>query len=202
MGLFEKCSKLKRKDISDKFYGYHSTNNINDVESASRYLDNIITYLNDYTYESDNNFVMAGRKKFVYDELIEIINGIKKVEEPIYFILGSLEEFICNNNFISSGELDGKEFFELREKNDNYISKGYISLEEKEYIQKMISSIKQYLTKNNLTKEEAIKLYSDKFGGFPSFLMMGASDENIIKAIMHSLETGEEITADNKDYDY
>lgn len=34
-----------------------------------------------------------------------------------------------------------------------------------------------------MTREEAIEAYTEKFGGFPYFLMMGASDTAIITAV-------------------
>lgn len=106
---------LKRNYIA-KFYGYHSKNNINDKETATNYLSEITTYLNKYFYESNNDFVMIGRKKFVYDEVMDILDGNKKVENPIYFVLGSLEEFMCNNNFISFGGMSGEDFAKMRDK--------------------------------------------------------------------------------------
>lgn len=150
--LFKK-KKLKRKDIA-KFYGYHSKNNINDKETAINYLNEITNYLNKYSYESNNDFLMLGRKKFVYDEVMDILNGNKKVDDPIYFVLGSLEEFICNNNQVYFSDvdksklkngniIDGKDYVEIRNKNDNYIKYGYICLEEKEYIISMIKAIKE-----------------------------------------------------------
>ena len=41
--------------------------------------------------------------------------------------------------------------------------------------------------------EEAINEYKKKFGGFPYFLFMGASEETIIVAIEEALELGKEI---------
>lgn len=38
-----------------------------------------------------------------------------------------------------------------------------------------------------------IAAYSKKFGGFPSFLLLGADDEYIIKVLTKCLETGEEL---------
>ena len=93
---------MKRSDIADKFYGYHSKNNINDPKLAINYLDQLIEFLDNYQYESDNDFIMKGNKKSIYDEIVSILDGTKKEENPIYFILGSLEEFICNNNYIPS----------------------------------------------------------------------------------------------------
>lgn len=44
-----------------------------------------------------------------------------------------------------------------------------------------------------MTREEAIKAYEDKFGGFPYFLMMGVLDEILVREVEKALESGEEI---------
>lgn len=44
-----------------------------------------------------------------------------------------------------------------------------------------------------MTKQEAINAYVEKFGGWPGFLMMGASDEYIIESVKRAIETGREI---------
>ena len=44
-----------------------------------------------------------------------------------------------------------------------------------------------------MTREEAINKYVDKFGGWPHFLMMGASDEYVVQQVREALKTGEEI---------
>lgn len=44
-----------------------------------------------------------------------------------------------------------------------------------------------------MTREEAIAVYIEKFGGYPHFLMMGASDEAVITAVKKALKSGEEI---------
>ena len=53
-----------------------------------------------------------------------------------------------------------------------------------------------------MTKNEAIKKYIEKFGGFPYFLFLGASDEEIISSVTEALESGLEIKVQNKDADY
>lgn len=53
-----------------------------------------------------------------------------------------------------------------------------------------------------MTKEEAIKAYTDMFGGFPYFLMMGTSDEVVVKAVQKSLESKQEIEPAHKDAIY
>lgn len=52
-----------------------------------------------------------------------------------------------------------------------------------------------------MTRNEAIQAYIDKFGGFPYFLMMGASDEHVIEQVQKSLKSGQEIKSnDNNIY--
>lgn len=46
-----------------------------------------------------------------------------------------------------------------------------------------------------MTKEEAIKRYSKRFGGFPYMLYGTASDELIIADVEEALRTGREIEA-------
>jgi len=52
------------------------------------------------------------------------------------------------------------------------------------------------------TIENAIKDYTDKFGGFPHFLFMGAPDETIINAIKEAIENNKEITQNDSNIDY
>lgn len=50
--------------------------------------------------------------------------------------------------------------------------------------------------------EILVKKYIQKFGGFPYYLFMGASDESIKEAILESLKIGKEITASNEGLDF
>lgn len=52
------------------------------------------------------------------------------------------------------------------------------------------------------TVENAIKDYTDKFGGFPHFLFMGASDELIINAVKDALANNKEISSTDSNVDY
>ncbi len=145
--------RLKREDLANKFYGYHIKNKINSSDLAINYLNELQDYLNNYDYENDRDFIMGGRKKFVYDEIVEILNGNKSVDDPLYFVLGSLEEFMCNQNQVyaedvdkskwKNGVIDGHDIKELRDKNDRYSNNGIICLEEKEYIDNIINAIKK-----------------------------------------------------------
>lgn len=53
-----------------------------------------------------------------------------------------------------------------------------------------------------MTAEEAIRLYTEKFGGFPYFLFRGAADSYIIDSVQRALETGQEIRAADENADY
>ena len=53
-----------------------------------------------------------------------------------------------------------------------------------------------------MTRDEAIKAYTDKFGGVPYFLMMGAPDNVIVEVVEKSLQIGQEIEPDVKDAVY
>ena len=119
--------------------------NIELKEQALDFLNELVLDLNKYEYPSNNDFVFGGRKKFTYDEIFDILDGKQKESKPLYFVLGLLDEFISNNNHISMGEYDGKDFTEIRDKNDRYISTGVICLEEKNCIDNIINKIKDYL---------------------------------------------------------
>lgn len=47
-----------------------------------------------------------------------------------------------------------------------------------------------------MTADKAIDLYVEKYGGFPYFAFMGASDETIIEAVKKALDTGAEIVVE------
>ena len=143
----ENSKKLLVRESLSELYGYHSKNNVIDEKSALEYLNNIIQTLSEYSFKSDEKFVLLGRKKIIYDEINDILNGTKKVDNPIYFVLGSLEEFIRNNNFVymSDSEYWEKGWDDLRNRNDIYSKNNIICLEEKNVIEKIINKIKDYI---------------------------------------------------------
>lgn len=47
-----------------------------------------------------------------------------------------------------------------------------------------------------MTVEDAVNIYSQKFGGFPWELVCCCSDEEIVKKAINAVETGNEITAE------
>lgn len=139
------------QEVASKYYGKHSNINIEDIDSISNYLNKMESFLNNYEYESSSDFIFCGRKKFIYDEIMKIMNGTKSVDNPIYFVLGSLEEFLSNNNDVHISDSDEIEmnWNELRDANDRYISTGVICLEEINYIRRIISLLKNGLEDSN-----------------------------------------------------
>lgn len=53
-----------------------------------------------------------------------------------------------------------------------------------------------------MSAEEAKAEYIKKFGGFPEFLFMGATESVIVEEIKKALESGEEIKPVYEDGDY
>lgn len=53
-----------------------------------------------------------------------------------------------------------------------------------------------------MTRQEAEAAYIEKFGGYPSFLLMGADDETIVEKLSKCLETGKELEPEFSDADY
>lgn len=52
------------------------------------------------------------------------------------------------------------------------------------------------------TREDAVKAYEEMFGGFPEYLLMGASDDYVIWQVRRALRLGREITADERGVAY
>ena len=46
------------------------------------------------------------------------------------------------------------------------------------------------------TEDDAINAYTERFGGFPYFLFMGAEEDYIISEVVKALETDREIEAE------
>lgn len=156
---------LKRKELRDKYVYYYEKNDISDNEHILMFLEGILKYLEEFEYEYDENFVFCGRKRFLYDEIIKIVNGEQKENDPVHFMLGSLNEFMRDDNFVSFGEEEaGIGFVELRNKNDLYSKKGIICKQEKIKIEEIINIIKRYINKckevNNVNSTEK---YNEKY---------------------------------------
>ena len=154
------ASKLKRKDIADKIHEYKSNNSENN-NYVNEFLNIVEDYISKSMFEYDDDFIFGGRKKFLYDEFNNCLDNVSnQFDESIFRAISNIEEFICSNNygtFIESTDnsksIDGKTIALLREKNDRYSSKGYICLQEKEYIEMMVSKLKDLLKKFSVNYE-------------------------------------------------
>ena len=52
------------------------------------------------------------------------------------------------------------------------------------------------------TEEDAINAYTERFGGFPHFIFMGAEEDVIIDAVVKALETDRMIEPKNNEVIY
>lgn len=167
-------NRLKRKDLNNKYDYYHVKNKINDKKQALIYLNELLNYLNQFDYYDDDNFIFGGRKKYLYDEIVRIIRNEQKEKEPLYFVLGSLEEFMCNGNMLNYNDvdkskwingkiIDGKDFIELRNKDDLYTNSGYICKQEKLKIIEIIDMIKKYIVDDMEKKDMGLFNKKDKY---------------------------------------
>lgn len=50
-----------------------------------------------------------------------------------------------------------------------------------------------------MTAAEAKEKYIEMFGGYPSFLLMGADDDAIVEALVPCIESGHELEAPDPD---
>lgn len=145
-------NKLKRTLINDKYGSYHMKNNIKTSEFAKKYIKELTSYLNGFDYENDSDFIFEGRRKFLYDEVFKILNGEQIEKNPIYFILGNIDEFMCYPNYITTNISS-----ELKKKNDDYNKKGYICKEEKDKLIEMLNELNKYINQN---KKELLRFAS------------------------------------------
>ena len=113
-------------------------------------------------------------EKYLYDEIVRIIRNEQKGKEPLYFVLGSLEEFMCNGNMLNYNDVDkskwingkiieGKDFIELRNKDDLYTNSGYICKQEKLKIIEIIDMIKEYIVDDMEEKDMGLFNKKDKY---------------------------------------
>ena len=146
--------KLLRGELGRKYYGYYSRHHIKTSEEAEKYLDKLDKYISNHKYKSNSNFKVMGKKKNKYEEIIQILSKKKEVDNPINYVLGSLEEIIYNPNHIYFSDVDRdkwvdtnvinqKDLKELIESDYKYYQSGVICLEEKEFIESVIHDIKE-----------------------------------------------------------
>ena len=149
MGLFN--TRATRKEVAEKICKCHNSENyVND------FIKVVEEFIAKHKFKSDSEYILCGRKKLLYNEFYDCLDRKKWLDEdPIAFAVGDLKEFICLEcNFISAQDVDkskwqdgkiilGSDVAELRKKVDSYYIKGYICLEEKEYIVKMLDRLKK-----------------------------------------------------------
>lgn len=170
-------------------------------------------------YESETNkeeLNLIGRKntELSIDEIVRVKKYSQKLFEKVNNISEELskkvQDFAKEHNYETAEYLcdwNGFQCFEpiFNEDQPSYIGAPLLILvDENDNIRMSTNeeAMQQIHDTEKLTKEEAINEYTKKFGGFPYFLFMGASDEVIVKAIQEALKTGNAITAEENKNDY
>lgn len=104
--------------------------------------------INQYNYSEDNRFYTFGRRDFVIQEFDNNI-----LEKNIANAYGNLQDIIYCDDFLPINVRDeiknkGLDYNKVQDDMNNYKKEGYVCLEEKEIIVKMINQI------NGLIEEE------------------------------------------------
>lgn len=124
--------------------------------------------------------------------------------------LGALGTFKDTIVFIDEGAkfVHTEEFARAVKNSDNYyviVTREPLEQLPHDIIELVYTGIAEnvhLIKQGNSGVETLVKKYIQKFGGFPYYLFMGASDESIKEAILESLKTGKEITASNEGLDF
>ena len=149
MNLFK--SKLRRKKLITRIDQYRE-NNKNNMIVPDYYL-RIIEIIEDefdrHKFESNLDFFLFGRRKFLVDEFYSCLE-----EENINFdfVFGSIVELLMGYNNLQLRDIEeiskifaGYSAIQIIEKDNNYTKCGIICLEEKKCVSKMLCSLKDKL---------------------------------------------------------
>lgn len=162
-GITDNNEELKRDELLSRL------NSIDIKNNKKSYIEEIENALENHSFNKNDKFLFLGRRKFLLDEVISVVNNdlqtiqsncLDTLSKKIEFVYGNLDEFIQGNNFINLGNgiIDGAEVKKLQSIDDEYYSSGIISFEEKEEIIKLLEAIKS-LEKS----ENDLQKYMDKF---------------------------------------
>lgn len=157
----------------------------------------IIRNFNEYFH-----LIEIGKNKYEINS--NIINNIEKIISENFDRFINIAREQNNSSFVIGGTYSWTIKCGSITLKINYDS---LNDSDKQFLNSLYDNIKKEIeeNKNNeseYTVENAIKDYTDKFGGFPHFLFMGANDETIINAVKEALNNNKEITIDNSNVDY
>ena len=197
--------ELKRDEliiIVDNFY--------NKKENYTSYEDLINLYVETlsqleetllkYECKDDSRFVTFGRREFLSQELNSSLEA-KVFDQAFYDVI----DYVKADTWISLSSIPSElNFQEIIKGDEEYRNSGIICKQEQENILEMINKFrnKTLVTLKEYSVIEAVNDYTDKFGGFPHFAFMGASDETIINAVKTAIKNNKEITLQDSKKDY
>ena len=142
---------LNRKELTQIFENI-GFDNISDI------IDEIKKLLNEHSFKSDSNYIIYGRREFLIEESIGVINGdkeycasngLKTANDRARFVIGNIYELTYGDSapYYHLHEtrkiVDGSEFVKLSEMDTLYSKKGIVSLEEKNIIDDLITKLEK-----------------------------------------------------------
>lgn len=128
------------------------------LDDISGIIDKVKTALSECSFESNPNYIICGRREFLIEESIGIINGDKKycednllnsIEDRARFVIGNIYELTFGNSYPylhmkeTRKTVEGSEIAKLRDMDTIYSQKGIVSLEEKNVIEKLIIKLEE-----------------------------------------------------------
>ena len=135
---------LMRKQLTDAFDKIG-------LDNISEIICELKRMFNDYSFKSDSNYIICGRREFLIEESIGIINGDKKyfessksINDRMRFVIGNIYELTYGDAYPylykhdDRKVIDGREISKLRDIDLIYSNNGVVSLEEKNVIMDLI----------------------------------------------------------------
>lgn len=137
---------LKRKELTHIFEELG-------LDNISGIIDKVKIILDEHSFESNSNYIICGRREFLIEESIGVINGnedycksnlLKNVNDRARFVIGNIYELTYGDSYPyhymheTRKVVDGSELAKLRDIDTLYTQKGIVSLEEKNVIEDLV----------------------------------------------------------------
>lgn len=157
---------LKRKELSQVFIDV-GLDNINDI------LEKVKELFSNHTFNSDDRYIICGRREFLIEECIGIIkndkkycdsNLLKTVNDRARFVIGNIYELSYGDSYPyhylheTRKVVDGSEMAKLRNIDNEYSNNNIVSLEEKNVIENLITQLESLYKNVNDSEIEDIKI--------------------------------------------
>lgn len=120
-------------------------------DNISGIITEVKNIFNDCSFESNSNYIICGRREFLIEESLGIINGdenyfesSKSINDRLRFVVGNIYELTYGDAYPYTYRhekrkiIDGSEMAKLRDIDFLYSKNGIVCLEEKNIIEDLI----------------------------------------------------------------